>query len=43
MINFDEKRVLVQMDQANTTRAKMVIMSDEPRLMMMVPKDPKSE
>jgi hypothetical protein len=41
LINFEEKRVLVRMDQADTTRGKKVIVSDEPRLKMMVPKNPK--
>jgi hypothetical protein len=35
MINFDEKRVLVQTDQANTTRGKNVMVSDELKVTMM--------
>jgi hypothetical protein len=40
LIIFEEKRVLVRTDQADTTRGKKVIVSDEPRLKMMVPKNP---
>jgi hypothetical protein len=39
MINFEEKWVLVWISKADTTRGKRVIMSDEPKLGMMTPKN----
>jgi hypothetical protein len=43
MINFEEKRVLVHTSQADTTRGKNVIVSDEPRFRMIKPRDPEPE
>jgi hypothetical protein len=40
MINFEEYWVMVRTDQANTTRGKRVVVWDEPRQWMMVPKSP---
>jgi hypothetical protein len=39
MINFEEKRVIVHTSQADTTRGKNIIMSNEPRLKMIKPWD----
>jgi hypothetical protein len=41
MIDFAEKKVLVRQDQAGTTRGKNVVVSDEFRLKMLKPKNPK--
>jgi hypothetical protein len=35
MINFEEKKVLVRTSQADSTRGKNVVVSDEPRARMM--------
>jgi hypothetical protein len=40
MINFKEKRILVRTTQANTTKGKNVIVSDDPRLRMLKPRIP---
>jgi hypothetical protein len=40
MINFEEKQVLVCMHQANTTKGKRVVVSDELRNRMLKPKSP---
>jgi hypothetical protein len=40
LINIEEKRVLVHTRQADTTRGKNVIMSDEPRARMVKPRNP---
>jgi hypothetical protein len=40
MINFEEKQVLVCMHQANTTKGKWVVVSDELRNRMLKPKSP---
>jgi hypothetical protein len=42
MINFEEKRVLVCMDQADTAKGKNVVVPDEPRARMMKPKNPEA-
>jgi hypothetical protein len=39
MINFEGKCVLVWMSQADTTKGKRVIVSNEPRWKMMTPKN----
>jgi hypothetical protein len=40
MINFKEKKILIRTSQANMTRRKNVIMSDEPRLKIIKPRSP---
>jgi hypothetical protein len=40
MINFEEKRVLVQTDQAKSTKGKNVVVSNQLRTQMMKPKNP---
>jgi hypothetical protein len=37
VINFEDKRVLVSTSQADMTRGKNVIVSDEPRARMVKP------
>jgi hypothetical protein len=39
MINFEEKRVLVLTSQADMTKGRNVIVSDEPRVRMVKPKN----
>jgi hypothetical protein len=41
MINFEEKRVLVRMDQVVTTEGERVVVSDHLRQRMMKPRNPK--
>jgi hypothetical protein len=41
MINFEEKKILVQTSQADTTKSKRVIMLDELKLRMITPRNPK--
>jgi hypothetical protein len=40
MINFKEKQVLVRTSQADTTKGKRVIVSDEPKLRMITLENP---
>jgi hypothetical protein len=40
MINFEENKVLVRTSQADTTKGKKMIVSDEPRLRMLRPRSP---
>jgi hypothetical protein len=40
MINFEKKKALVCSSQADTTKGKNVIMSDEPRVRMLKPRSP---
>jgi hypothetical protein len=40
MVSLEEKKVLVWSDQASTTKGKNVVMSDELRNRMMVPRNP---
>jgi hypothetical protein len=40
MINFEEKRVLVRIDQAATIEGKRVVVSDDLRQRMLKPKNP---
>jgi hypothetical protein len=40
VINFEEMKVLVHPDQADTTKGKSVIVSDEPRVRMLKPRNP---
>jgi hypothetical protein len=42
MINFEEKRVLVRTDQAESTKGKKVRVSDQLKLRMMKPKNPEA-
>jgi hypothetical protein len=41
VIDFEGKKVLVHPSQANTTKGKCVVMSDEPRVKMLKPRNPK--
>jgi hypothetical protein len=41
-INFDEKKILVRSDQAESTRAKNVVVSDQLRMRMMKLKNPET-
>jgi hypothetical protein len=41
LINFEEKRVLMHTNQADTTRGKRVVVIDELKRRMMKPKNPK--
>jgi hypothetical protein len=41
LINFEEKKILVHTSQADTTKGKNVIVSDEPRSRMIKPRQPK--
>jgi hypothetical protein len=41
MINFEEVKVMVRSHQADSTKGKNVIVSDEPRARMIMPKSPK--
>jgi hypothetical protein len=41
MINFEEKKILVQTSQADTTKSKRVIMLDELKLRMITLRNPK--
>jgi hypothetical protein len=41
MINFEEKKILVQTSQADTTKSKRVIVLDELKLRMITPRNPK--
>jgi hypothetical protein len=41
LINFEEKKVLVRTSQADTTRGKSVIVSDEPMQRMVKLRSPK--
>jgi hypothetical protein len=43
MINFEEKWVLVRTRQANMTKDKRVIVSDEPKLRTITPKNPEPD
>jgi hypothetical protein len=40
MINSEEKKVLICLDQANTTKGKNVVVSDELRARMIKPHNP---
>jgi hypothetical protein len=40
MIDFEGKRVLVRIDQADTTWGKRVIVLDKPKMKMMMPRNP---
>jgi hypothetical protein len=42
MINFEEKRVLVQSDQAESTRGKNMVVSIQLTTSMMMPRNPKA-
>jgi hypothetical protein len=42
MINFEEKGVLVHTDQAESTKGKKVLVSDQFKLRMMKPKNPEA-
>jgi hypothetical protein len=41
VIDFEGKKVLDHPSQANTTKGKSVVMSDEPRVKMLKPRNPK--
>jgi hypothetical protein len=41
MINFEEKKILVQTSQADTTKSKRVIVLDELKLRMITQRNPK--
>jgi hypothetical protein len=40
VIDFESKRVLVRTDQAETTKGKNVVISDDLKLKMIIPKSP---
>jgi hypothetical protein len=42
LINFEEKRILVRLDQAKSTKGKNVVVSDQLRTHMMKPKNPEA-
>jgi hypothetical protein len=42
LINFEEKRILVQSDQAKSTKGKNVVVSDQLRTHMMKLKNPEA-
>jgi hypothetical protein len=42
MINFEEKRVLVQSDQAESTMGKNMVVSIQLTTSMMMPRNPKA-
>jgi hypothetical protein len=41
MVNLEEKKIMVRSDQASTTKGENVVMSDEIRNRMMVPRNPR--
>jgi hypothetical protein len=40
VIDFDGKKVLVHLEQADTTKGESVIVTDEPRVRMLKPRNP---